>query len=462
MKKSSKSMKGIISSLIIMGMIAPSVTSVFADDQPSTFNTTYANCNVKMYGFIESDMISDSQQPSFYEESDTPALPKSNTYAGNNGRVITGIRNSRLGFDITMPETDSGLKTEAILEMDFLGNQSANTTPGNAGGTQSERDYFNNPTARIRHAYLNFTYGNENAKFGQTWSLLGWQPYYFPSEPEVSPTVGQLYRRFPQVRFTDSRSLGILGLSDLKLESAADVAKPAEMDSDLVDYHAGLRLSYDKIKAATGLSSPSGDRMVGLSIASSWIWEPITTVNIGKQTGQGYALDALIPIIPSKDGKDMSNNLSLCGEYSHASGIGGLELAGATAGITAPTAAQMGNGNPLDSGIAGINMRGALDLIQFETARADLTYVLPCPQWAVSTGYAQVRPDNLGDFVVMSTNKSTSFISNYAYYYGSLFYTPLKWLRFAAEFAEFHDTYVDVKAPNAQDNRLQFTTYISF
>jgi hypothetical protein len=325
----------------------------------------------------------------------------------------------------------------------------------NTSGTQSEANFFNNPTARIRHAYLNLTYGNENAKIGQTWSLLGWQPYYFPSEPVDSGQVGELFRRFPQIRFTDSRSLGVIGLNDWTWETAADVAKPAEMDSDLTDFHAGLRISSNKCKAATGFSS--GSRMVGLSLASSWIWEPITTANIGKQTGQGYALDALIPILPSKDGIDMTNNLSLTAEYSHASGIGGIELPSATAGIISPTAAQMGNGIPLDSGIAGVNLLGALDLIQFENMRADLTYVLPFNQWAVSMGYAEVRPDNLGDF-----KASTSYISAYTFYSGSLFYTPLKWLRFAAEFAEFHDTYLDPKAPNAQDNRLQFTSYIMF
>jgi hypothetical protein len=400
------------------------------------------------------------------------------TYAGNNGRKIMSVRNSRLGFDLTMPEME-GIKTEAILEMDFMGNQAANDTPGTStaasvtgtsgstkgavtsvtGITQSERDFFNNPTERIRHAYLNMTIGSENAKIGQTWSLLGWQPYYFPSEPIVAPSVGQLYRRFPQVRITDTRTSSDLGLKDMTgdwtLETAVDAAKPGQMDSEITDFHGGIRISSNKCKAATGLGS--GSSMVGLSLAASAVWIPVNSVSIGCQTGQGYALDALIPIIPSKDGKDMSNNLSLTAEYSRATGVGGLELAGATAGISAPSAAQLGTTSPLDSGIAGINALGRLELIDFQTARANLTYVLPNPKWAVSAGYAQVAPENLSDFTA-----STSYISKYVYGYAAVFYMPLKWLKFAGEYAEFKDTYTDPVNPDAQDNRIQFTTYVTF
>ena len=449
------SVKGLVSLFVIPGILALNSIPVFADEPATVTVKTTQNVNIRIYGFVETDLINDSTQPGFYEESDTPAIPKPNTYAGNNGRTIMSVRNSRLGFDFTMPPTEAGLKSEAILEFDLRGNQAANTSPGTAGGTQSERDFFCSPTIRVRHAYLNLTSGAENLKFGQTWSLFAWQPYYFPSEPIVAPSAGELYRRYPQIRATDSRPLGIIGLSDWTLESAADIAKPAEMDSELTDFHAGARISSNKCKAATGLSS--GSNMVGLSLASSWVWIPITTAKIGNQTGQGYALDALIPIIPSKDGKDMSNNLSLTAEYSNATGVGGLELAGANAGVTAPTAAQMGTTSPLDSGIAGINIKGSLELIQFETFRANLTYVMPSPKWAVSTGYAEARPDNIGDFAA-----SASCISLYQYYYGSLFYTPLQWLRFGLEYAEFHDTYTDLKAPNAQDNRIQFTTYLTF
>jgi hypothetical protein len=433
--------------------------SVLADEPATLTVKSIPNLNIRMYGFVETDFINDSTQ-GLLEEADNATIAKSNTVAGSHGQTLMGVRNSRLGFDITMPETDS-LKTEAVMEMDFYGNQglpvNENSTIGiNAAGTasskdQAERDFFNNPTFRIRHAYLNLTYDEVNAKFGQYWSLFGWQPYYFPSEPIVQPAVGQLYRRFPQFRVTDTHMLG----NNWQLESAIDAAKPSQMDSGMTDYHAGIRIADNDYKAVCGMSS--GDSMTALSLAASWVWVPIYAGTSGQLTGTGYALDMLIPILPSSDGKDKANNLSLTAEYSNASGDGGLELAGATSGI-----GQV-SGDPIvgfiDSGIAGLNLNKQAELIQFETLRGNLTYVLPNPKWAVSAGYAQTRCDNIGDF---SVNAAGTGISQYQYYYGSAFYSPLKWIRFALEYAEFHDTYTSVTYSNAQDNRTQFTTYVTF
>src|SRR5207237_754541 len=136
-------------------------------------------------------------------------------FAGQHHRTEMSVRNSRLGFDLTLPKTDAGLQSEGIIELDFMGNNAPNTLPGAAAGTQSERDFYNNPAVRVRHAYMNLTYNSWNAKVGQTWSLLGWQPYYFPGEAVVQPGPGQLYRRFAQARVTNTLALP----SDWTLES---------------------------------------------------------------------------------------------------------------------------------------------------------------------------------------------------------------------------------------------------
>lgn len=443
----------IVALFTAVSIISANGIGLFADEPANLTVKSIANVNVRIYGFVETDFISDSTM-GIYEEPDNPTVAKGNTYNGSHGQTMMSVRNSRLGFDLTMPDTDFGLKSEAIFEMDFMGNQAANTKPANtSAATQTERDFFNNPTYRIRHAYLNLTYEDLNAKFGQTWSLLGWQPYYFPSEPIVQPAVGQLYRRFTQMRVTKTRTLDNLGLADWQVECAADIAKPAEMASDLQEYHAGVRLSSTKCKAASGLGS--GDSMTGLSLAGSWAWIPgIQTQNTIAQDGYGYAVDLLVPIIPSSDGKDMSNNLSLTAEYSMGSGIGGLEVAGASGNISAYT--DKNGTQTIDSGIAGKNLAGAMELIQLETERANLTYVMPNPKWAIAAGYAQTRVDNIGDF----GNSSSSLVQLYQYYYGALYYTPVKWLRWGLEYAEFHDAYQDTS--NAQDNRIQLTTYVRF
>jgi hypothetical protein len=163
-----------------------------ADETATLSIKSIPNVNVRLYGFIENDLINDSTQ-GFTEEMDNNLVAKASTDAGLHHRTIMSVRNSRLGFDVTFPKTENGLATEGIFELDFLGNQAVNTTPGNTPGTQTERDFFNNPTVRVRHAYANITYNDAwNAKIGQYWSLLGWQPYYFPSEAIIQPSVGQL------------------------------------------------------------------------------------------------------------------------------------------------------------------------------------------------------------------------------------------------------------------------------
>jgi hypothetical protein len=442
----------------------------FADENAQLTVKSIAGVNIRMYGFIENDLINDSTQlegNKVVEELDNPTVPKANTYAGQHHETIMSIRNSRLGFDVTMPKTEFGLATEGIFELDFLGNQASNFTPGQAPPTgQAERDFFNNPTVRVRHAYVNITYNDMwNAKIGQTWSLLGWQPYYFPSEAIVQPAVGQLYRRFSQIRGTNT--LNLLG-GDWTIETAIDAAKPAELGSGLTEEHAGIRFASTKYKAVSGIGSSTP--MVGMSIAASAALIPVRTSgqpltaggpidHTPNSNGSVVAFDALIPIIPSSDGKSTSNTLALTAEYSNGRGEGGLEVAGATGGIGAAadgTIAATGVG-PLDSGIAGVSRGGNLDLIHIETYRGNLTYMWPGSHVANSVGYAATEVMNLSDYA-----PSIAQIPKYQYYYGNVMYLPLTWLRFALEWAQIKNTYNDVNNRHAYDNRIQFTTYLTF
>ncbi len=464
--------KKLASSLLALTMI---VGPALADETATLSIKSIPNVNVRIYGFIENDLINDTKQMAtgskVVEELDNPTVPKDNTYAGKHGETINSIRNSRLGFDLTMPKTEYGLATEGIFEFDFLGNQAANTTPGQTGGTQTERDFFNNATVRVRHAYLNLTYNDAwNAKIGQTWSLLGWQPYYFPSEAIVQPAIGQLYRRFGQVRLTNTTTM----MDSWTLESAIDAAKPAELDSAIPEGHAGLRLASTKYKAVSGIGSSTP--MVGLSLGLSGAVIPIRTSGAALAgvahtdatpdlTGKVVAFDALIPIIPSSDGKSTSNTLALTMEYSNGTGYGGLEVAGATGGIGAPTDGTIGSTTTggvgaLDSGLAGVSKGGNLALIHLQTYRGNFTYMWPGSHFANSAGYAETDVLNMGDFAAGGTGSGE--ILKYQYYYGNVMYMPLTWLRFALEWAQIRNQYNDVANRNAYDNRVQFTTYLTF
>jgi hypothetical protein len=433
--------KRMASSLLALVLLGG--TTVHADETATLSIKSIPNVNVRMYGFVENDLINDSVQ-GLTEETDNPTIPKANTatYAGNHHQTIMSIRNSRLGFDVTMPKTEYGLETEGIFEFDLLG-QSAATT---------QRDTYNNAVLRVRHVYVNITDDQWNAKVGQTWSLLGWQPYYFPSEAIVQPAVGQLYRRFAQIRVTNTQKVMN---GDWTVETAVDAARPPELQQGVTEEHAGIRLASTKYKAVSGLGSSTP--MVGASLALSGALIPVRTAAVGTANGTVGAVDMLLPIIPSSDGKNPSNTLGLTAEYSNGRGYGGLELAGASADLAAASAVSLDGATNLDSGIAGLS-HGNLDLLHYQTYRSNLTYMWPGAHFANSIGYAATETMNLGDY----NGTTTGGILKYQYYYGNVMYLPLTWLRFALEWAQYKDTYNDVANRYAYDNRIQFTTYLTF
>ncbi len=441
----------IIASLLIVMPVRNSQ----ADENVTVTVSKIKDLNLRIYGFVETDIINDSTQ-GLTEEPDNPLIAKKNSapgvqnFAGNHSQTIISDRNSRLGFDLTVPATDSGVKTEGVVELDLLGNNAPNVAPTatyTPAKSQSEASFFNNAAVRVRHAFVNITTEHWGLRAGQYWSLLGWQPYYFPSEPIVQPAVGQLYRRFPQVRVTNTAKFG-----DWMTEAAADVAKPAEMNSGDPEYHAGLRFSSTKIKAAT--LAGSGTSIVGLSAAVSGALIPVRTA-VASQTGSAIAGDIFIPIIPSSDGKDKSNNLSIIGEVCTGSGLGGLEVAGLTSGISQVT------GGPsvvtLDAGLAGLNKEGNLEMLRFRTAPMSAQYTFPGAKWTLSGGLASAKFINADSFAT-----SVSLAPKYSYGYGSVFFEPLAWLRFGGEYAKFVTTYDDPLNPTATDNRMQLTTYFVF
>ncbi|MCX5794215.1 MAG: hypothetical protein NTY77_01805 [Elusimicrobia bacterium] len=425
--------------------------------------------NLRIYGFAEADYITDTTQ-GFNEVQGNFLVPTRTTfngakanYAGQHNRAQMSIRNTRLGFEFNLPKTQAGLQSQGLIELDLLGNDAPNTVPGATPGTQSESNFFNNPALRVRHAYMSLTYHQFNAKLGQTWSLLGWQPYYYPGETVVFGTPGQLFARFVQARLTHTLDLP----GACTLESAADMARPAQMNSGSPEFHAGLRVASTKLKGAS--TSGAGTSMVGLSAAVSAALIPVRSA-LGNATGGAVAFDMFVPIIPSSDGKDRSNNLVWAGELMSGSGVGGVEYAGLTSGVPAVQAAAAnglpGAGTAIDAGIAGIDNGGALSLIRYRAFRTHLQYSLPGGKWAASTGYAQVETRNLGDFGFYATQAPgvtpALLAPKLQFGYASLFYDALSWLRFAGELNQTRVTYVDAANRFAVNNRVQLSAFFIF
>jgi hypothetical protein len=433
--------------------------------EPLTIGTSsLKDATLRLYGFVETDNIYDTTQ-SYTEEQDSVA-PQTHTVlgktaqnpAGARGRDTMSVRNSRLGLELGVPAQDNGISARAVFEMDFLGNNGTNATPGSAPGAQTERDYFNNPTARVRHAFVDVSkiLTSENVlstKLGQTWSLLGWQPYYFPGEAVVLPGVGQLYRRFAQARFTDTQTFGG---GDWTFESAVDAAKPAEMNSGSPEWHGGLRVASTKYKGAS--IAGAGTSMVGLSAGLSGALIPLRTQSAGSPTGGAAAIDVLVPIIPSKDGKSRDNTLVWAAEGVIGSGVGGLEMAGLTFGVPGITAANNG-GTAVDSGIAGVDTSGSnIQLIQMRSYRTHLQYSLA--RWSASVGYAQVEARNLDRFGAGAA--ALTLYPKLQYGYVAAFYDAASWLRFAGEVNQTKATFNDPNNRFARNNRYQASAYFLF
>lgn len=426
--------------------------------EPLTIGTSsLKGATLRLYGFVEADNIYDTTE-SYTEEEDSVAPQTKTTskgaqnYAGSRGRDMMSVRNSRLGAELNVPALDNGIKGKAVFEMDFMGNNGTNATPGSAPGAQSERDFFNNPTARVRHAFVEVSKDELAAKIGQTWSLLGWQPYYFPGEAIIQPGVGQLYRRFAQARVTDTHAFG-----DWTLESAADAAKPAQMNSGSPEWHAGLRLASTKYKGAS--IAGSGTSMVGLSAGVSGALIPVRTQTAGSPTGGAVAVDVLVPIIPSSDGKSRNNTLVWAAEGVEGSGVGGLEMAGLTFGVPGVAASGSNAGTSIDSGIAGVDTSGSnIQLIKMRGFRTHLQYSLA--KWSASVGYAQVEARNLDRFGAGSA--ALTLYPKLQYAYVAAFYDPANWLRFAGEVNQTKATFNDPNNRFAVNNRYQLSAYFMF
>ena len=137
---------------------------------------TVARFAATLYGFVEADAIWDSTQ-SFNDLAGGAQVARPGTYAGDNARVQFGVRNSRFGIRVKAPAT-AWFRASGVLEMDFLGA----TLPIGSGQPYygSEAAFFNNPTFRLRHAYLKLETPVVDLLMGQYWHLYGWQAGYQP------------------------------------------------------------------------------------------------------------------------------------------------------------------------------------------------------------------------------------------------------------------------------------------
>ncbi|MGO9838424.1 MAG: hypothetical protein ACLP1X_29945, partial [Polyangiaceae bacterium] len=413
-----------------------------------------------LYGFVEGDNIYDTTR-SFNDLAGNALVARANTQAGENGRFTMGVRNSRIGFRMAAPELSGGIRTSAMLEMDFLGTQLPVGSVQPYQGTEGA--FFTNPTFRVRH--MNFKIETPVVDFlvGQYWQLFGWQSAYQPNTVEIQGVPGELYARTPQVRISKT-----LKANPVTVEIAVAAIRPVQRDSAMPDGEGGLRLALDSWTGVQTVGS-TGTQIAPLSIAATGLLRHVAVDNYAAKPTytndlglSAFAVDGFVPVIPgTKHKKD--NSLSLNGEF--ATGYGFADMyTGLTGGITFPALPNpMAAATPptytpdIDNGIVTYDSKGGLHGIQWTSYLLGAQYYLPAVDgrvW-VSGNYSHMSSANSHFYGAAAATLSVE-----DWFDVNLFFAPTPAVRIGVEYANFNNQYVD--GQHAINHRGQLSGFFVF
>jgi hypothetical protein len=414
-----------------------------------------------LYGFVEADNIYDTTR-SFNDAAGNALVARANTEAGENGRFTMGVRNSRIGFRMAAPELSGGIRTSAMLEMDFLGTQLPVGSVQPYQGTEGA--YFTNPTFRVRHANFKVETPVVDFLVGQYWQLFGWQSAYQPNTVEIQGVPGELYARTPQVRISKT-----IKANPVTVEIAVAAVRPVQRDSAMPDGEGGLRLALDSWTGVQTVGA-TGTQVAPLSIAATGLVrhvavddfaaKPTYTNSLGMSA---FAVDGFVPVIPgTKHKKD--NSLSLNGEF--ATGYGFADMyTGLTGGITFPALPNPMAAAPppaytpdIDNGIVTYDTgTGKLHGIQWTSYLLGAQYYLPGVDgrvW-VSGNYSHMSSANSHYYGAAAATLSVE-----DWFDVNLFFAPTPALRIGVEYANFNNQYVD--GQHAINHRGQLSGFFVF
>jgi hypothetical protein len=422
---------------------------------------------VKFGGFVEFDSIVDSSRSLLESPGNTP-IDRPGTANGSNGRTQFSIRNTRFDLDVQAP-TVNGTRSRGYLEFDFLG-----TDPAPPAGT--EASFFNSPTLRMRHGFIEVKTDNDwTFLAGQTWQILGWQPYYFLNTVDVSPLPGQLYNRTVQLH-----AMKKVQVNEMIVQAMVGAMRPPQRDSGYPALEGGLRLSYEGRKSGFNGGSSGVQVTQPMSIAVSGTFREIEVPTLGSVSsntnypGAAIALDALVPVLASSDGKSVSNTLSLVGEFTTGTGYGdefnswtgnvANPLSGASdANSTAGQLVKAGQPLDLDGGIGDFDSSGAFHLIHLMTFNTQLQYNFAdvTHSW-VTGGYSRLFSNNVSNLVGTDSLSSAGKVpyDRDEVWFVNFFHDFTPQLRTGIEYDFIRTSYAD--GVDAHDNRYMASAWFFF
>ena len=413
---------------------------------------------VELSGFVAPTFIYDTTKSFAEVIGNAPVLPPN----GQKGRTQFSLRNSRFAFNIIAPAVNDW-KSRGYFEFDLAG---YNLAPPN----NSEASFSNNPTFRIRHGYMNSEKNGWQFLLGQTWGMLGWQPHYFIPSIQVAPITGTLYSRTTQIRAIKSLDLS----ESSALQLGLGIMRPPQKDGNFPALEGGARWMLNSWKGAFTSSSTGSHKPQPLSVALSGTvrnfeipTDPMTTgSNTASHTGMGGAVNILVPVIPSSDGKEIDNNLILGGEFTIGRGVGDQfngwtgnqknPLSAATSGANAGAPDKNVN---LDAGIGGFDSNNNFHLLDVQAFNVFAQYHLPerMKTW-LALGYAELMSTNMS--AIQIVNGTNVAYSKDQAIFANISHECTSQIRVAFEFANIQTSYID--GTMAQNNRLQLSTWFIF
>ena len=438
---------------------APVVTSVDMErtQAPAPLSFGSGGWTATLYGFVELDVMSDSTQ-SYGENVGNNNIARPNTVAGDNPRTQVTARNSRLGFKLDAPKWGE-IKTSAVVELDFFGEPQPTTKQGEA--------YTAGP-ARMRHFYAKVETPIVDILAGQYHDLFGWGGAgFYPNTVAFLPLQGQIYHRNPQFRVSKT-----LKANAVDIEVAVAVVRPVQRDANLPDFQGGLKLD---VNGWTGASTPGASRPVsaplslGLSgVARRFSVTDFSTVpgNPQKANGWGFAADVFIPVIPATS-DEMSNALSVTGEFTTGSGISDL-YTGLTGGVLFPTLPNPNNSElvptytpNVDPGIVTFDGSNLVQPVKWSAFVVNGHYHLPFgggkKVW-VSGTYSHVKSDNA---LALTPVQGRPFVWDKAQYFdANVWWGVTPAVQVGLSFQHGEQTYGDGVV--AKNNRGEGAFYVFF
>jgi hypothetical protein len=394
------------------------------------------------YGFAEFDFMYDTTR-SFADGMNSNVAAHSGTQAGDNARFQTTIRNTRIGFKMNAPEL-AGIKPSGVIEGDFFGYDPSPPTTSEAG-------FFNNPTFRIRHAYVKLESDVVNVLGGQMYHLLGWQNYFFPTSLAFLGLPNQLFNRTQQLRISHS-----FKSDDVNVDVAVAGLRPVQRDSAVPDGEAGILMAVNHWK---GISTPGNGGTAafpaalgvsGLIRRFSVDQFAVKPSGVSTDTGWAVAANALIPIIPAVDNTDRTNALTLIGEATVGSGYA-EQFTGMSAGASFPALPGGAAFAPdIDNGLVTYDTSGILHTINWRSFVVDLQYYLPpSGRMLLALNYTQSESTNMADLFA----KSATAFKESQYFDGNVFFDVTPSVRVGAGYQFLMQTFVDNST--AHNHRLE-------